>query len=61
MFTVLRLLVLASVLLAGWMAWRYVRSRDPRWLARIRWVLVVDLLIALIGLLGLIIQRLMEG
>ncbi|GAA5784525.1 hypothetical protein GCM10007860_12270 [Chitiniphilus shinanonensis] len=60
MFALLRFLVIVLVLLVGWSAFKYQRTRDPFWLRLIRWSLAVALVTGVVGVLGLIVQRLAE-
>ncbi|WP_148713989.1 hypothetical protein [Chitinolyticbacter meiyuanensis] len=61
MFVLLRVLFFILVLLVGWFGFRYLRTRDRYWLQLIRGTLGVALALALVGVIGLVIQRLAES
>ncbi|UXY15578.1 hypothetical protein N8I74_00755 [Chitiniphilus purpureus] len=61
MFAVIRLLLILVVLLVGWAGFKYLRTRDRYWLRLIRWTLTFALSLGVIGVLGLIVQRLAES
>ncbi|GAB7127167.1 hypothetical protein JCM19000A_16740 [Silvimonas sp. JCM 19000] len=59
MFALIRLLFILAVILIGFAAFKYQRTRDRYWIRVITWVLyfVLALLVVFFG--GLIIQRAM--
>ncbi|HSC79135.1 MAG TPA: hypothetical protein VLC08_02175 [Chitinolyticbacter sp.] len=61
MFMLLRILFIVLVLLVGWFGYRYLRTRDRYWLRLIRGTVAVAIAISVIGLIGLVIQRLTES
>ncbi|TJZ77430.1 hypothetical protein [Chitiniphilus eburneus] len=60
MFALLRILIILVVVIVGWAAFKYQRTRDPFWPRLIRWTLTVALAGGVIGVIGLIVQRLVE-
>ncbi|GGP23856.1 hypothetical protein [Silvimonas iriomotensis] len=61
MFGILRILFVLAVLLTGFGAFKYLRTRERFWLRMITWVLFCVLGLLLIFFFGLAFERLSVG